>query len=349
MASSNSICAGIATTLTAMNASGASNALNFDGVNDYMATNFDCDVSMVPVTTWEAWVYPTTQNGNWQMIMSIEDGGWDRFIAINNLNVYMGYGCGGWNPTSLTLNQWQHIAVVYNEPGNQIIFYKNGVAYPFTIPGGCTHSAAVKFTLACSTQGAPGQFFAGALDEVRLWNVARTQAQIVANMSVTIPSNSSGLVLNYQFNEGSGLTTANAVGASYTGTLTNGPTWQGPSTAPITTSGLATGTFSWSNGATTASIVVSPTVTTAYTVINTNTASCSATSTPITLTVTPLPVIAVSGFTAICVGQTATLVANGANTYTWSNASTASSITLSPTSDLSYSVRGTAAGCEGST
>jgi hypothetical protein len=58
------------------------------------------------------------------MIMSIEEGGWDRFIAINNLNVYMGYGCGGWNPTTLSLNQWQHIAVVYNEPGNQIIFYK---------------------------------------------------------------------------------------------------------------------------------------------------------------------------------------------------------------------------------
>ena len=113
VASSNSICLGNSTTLTVLSGAGASNALNFDGVNDYMATNFDCDVNVVPVTTWEAWVYPTTQNGNWQMIMGIEDGGWDRFIAINNLNVYLGYGCNGWNPTSLTLNQWQQIPHIH--------------------------------------------------------------------------------------------------------------------------------------------------------------------------------------------------------------------------------------------
>jgi len=94
--------------------------------------------------------------------------------------------------------------------------------------------------------------------------------------------------------------------------------------------------------------VVSPSVTTSYSVINTNTASCTASSAPITITVTPLPVVSISGSSAICVGQTATLVANGANTYTWSNASTASSITLSPASNTSYSLTGTAAGCIGS-
>jgi hypothetical protein len=342
----NTLCAGNSSTLSIVSGSGASNALNFDGVNDYMATNFDCDVNVVPVTTWEAWVYPTSQNGNWQMIMSIEDGGWDRFIAINNLNVYLGYGCNGWNPTSLTLNQWQHIAVVYNEPANQIIFYKNGVAYPYTIPGGCSHSSAVKYALACSTQGSPGQFFAGSLDEVRVWNVARTQAEIVANMSVTIPSNSSGLVLNYQFNEGTGINTANLVGASYTGTLSNGPTWQVPSTAPITSP--VVGTFTWSTGANTSSITINPTVTTSYSVAFTTTAGCIGTSPLATVNVNPLPVISISGSSAICVGETATLVANGANTYTWSNASTATSITLSPASNTSYSLTGTAAGCIGS-
>ncbi|NDI17762.1 MAG: LamG domain-containing protein, partial [Verrucomicrobia bacterium] len=257
----------------------------------------------------------------------------------------MGYGCNGWNPTSLTLNQWQHIAVVYNEPANQIIFYKNGVAYPYTIPGGCTHSSAVKYTLACSTQGSPGQFFAGSLDEVRVWNVARTQAQIVANMSVTIPSNSSGLVLNYQFNEGTGVNTANLVGAAYTGTLTNGPTWQVPSTAPITSPVVST--YTWSTGANTSSITINPTVTTSYSVAFTTTAGCIGTSPLATVNVNPLPVVSISGSSAICVGETATLVANGANTYTWSNASTASSITLSPASNTSYSLTGTAAGCIG--
>jgi hypothetical protein len=41
------------------------------------------------------------------------------------------------------------------------------------------------------------------MDEVRIWNVARTQPQIAANRSLTIPGNSAGLVAYYQFNESS--------------------------------------------------------------------------------------------------------------------------------------------------
>jgi hypothetical protein len=45
-------------------------------------------------------------------------------------------------------------------------------------------------------------FFAGILDEVRVWNVARTQDQIISTMNSELAGTESGLVLNYHFNQG---------------------------------------------------------------------------------------------------------------------------------------------------
>jgi hypothetical protein len=179
----------------------ASNGLDFDGVNDYSLTNLNLDVSVVPITTWEAWVYPTANDGNYRMIMGIEDTGWDRFVAINSGNFIVGYGCGGWSPVSIDLNKWQHIAVVFNEASNVLLFYKNGVEYTISTAG-CSHSSNVKFAIGCSQQGALGQFYQGAMDDVRIWNVARTQAEIQGNMNSELLGTETGLVAYYPFNQG---------------------------------------------------------------------------------------------------------------------------------------------------
>ena len=57
------------------------------------------------------------------------------------------------------------------------------------------------------------------MDEVRLWDVARTQAQIQSTMFSEIPANTPGLVAYYRFNQGT-------VGADNTGptTLTDAAT-----------------------------------------------------------------------------------------------------------------------------
>jgi hypothetical protein len=206
------------------------NSLNFNGINNSVVTTLpsNLDENNKITTTWEAWIYPTSNDGNWRMIMSVEDGGWDRFLAMNGGKFYLGYGCSGWNPTTIDLNQWQHVAVVYNEAANQIIFYKNGVAYNFTIPNGCSHTSNVKFGIGCSQQSGPTQFFSGTIDEVRVWNVARTQAQIQAAMNSELSGTESGLQAYYKFDQGIaggnnvGLTTLtdNSTGG-HNGTLNN--------------------------------------------------------------------------------------------------------------------------------
>ncbi|MEO7088819.1 MAG: hypothetical protein ABIZ51_08520, partial [Bacteroidia bacterium] len=85
----------------------------------------------------------------------------------------------------------------------------------------------------------------------------------------------------------------------------------------LTASGSTT--YSWSTGATTNSITVSPATTTSYTVTGTS-SGCTATAT-VTLVVSPPPTITVNSPT-ICVGTNVILTPGGAVTYSWSTGAT---------------------------
>jgi hypothetical protein len=103
---------------------------------------------------------------------------------------------------------------------------------------------------------------------------------------------------------------------------------------------MAAVTYSWSNGATTSSIIVSPSVTTTYSVIITSTTGCTGSSAAAIVTINPLPSLSILGSNTICSGQMLTLTASGANTYTWSN-SVINAVAFAPSSSNVYTVTGT--------
>jgi len=120
-------------------------------------------------------------------------------------------------------------------------------------------------------------------------------------------------------------------------TIPNGTICSGQSFT-LTPSGAST--YTYSSG----SPIVSPTVTSAYTVMGTSAQGCvSALSATSTVTVNNNPTISVSSG-AICQGQSFTLLPSGASTYTYSSGSAV----VSPTITSSYTVTGTSAqGCVG--
>ena len=125
-------------------------------------------------------------------------------------------------PTA-TPNAWNHIAVVLN--GNSVTLYMNGVPIKGTL--GYTPNIVSK-NFAIGSTDYPGRLFTGKIDEVRIWNVARTQAEIQANMYVRICSTANGLVAYYPLNQGipggnnAGVTVADDVTANNNnGTLNN--------------------------------------------------------------------------------------------------------------------------------
>jgi hypothetical protein len=98
--------------------------------------------------------------------------------------------------------------------------------------------------------------------------------------------------------------------------------------------------YLWNTGATTASIVVSPSVSTTYTVTATDANGCTATSSK-TVSVNTTPVISIAGDDLICEGGSVTLTASGASSYLWNTGATSPSITVSPTVSTTYTVTAT--------
>jgi large repetitive protein len=126
-----------------------------------------------------------------------------------------------------------------------------------------------------------------------------------------------------------------------------------PSTPSITPSGATTFceggsvtltapagfSYSWSNGATSQSIVV--TASGSYSVTVTNASGCSAASAATNVTVYPAastPSITPSGATTFCEGGSVTLTASGGSGYLWSNGATTQSITVSASGSYSVTV-----------
>ena len=59
----------------------------------------------------------------------------------------------------------------------------------------------------------------GKIDEVRIWNVVRSDAEIADYYDKQAAGTETGLVVCYHANEGSGTSVANAVSGSHTGTF----------------------------------------------------------------------------------------------------------------------------------
>ncbi len=196
--------------------------LMFDGENDYIATTLDTQPSALPATTWEAWVKPTRNINHWDMILSTDDGGWDRFVGINGGQFRVSHGKEAWNPVNADINQWQHIAVVYSAD-KQIKFYKNGTEYVYSGQSSIG-STKLPFHIGRSA-GNTSQCFQGLMTEVRVWDSARTAAEIQNDMHCRLTGNEPGLVGYWPLNEGQGTTGTDRSNQGHDGTI-NGATWE---------------------------------------------------------------------------------------------------------------------------
>ena len=217
------------------------NALNFDGVNDYLVldnvgSNTAFQFANTTNYTLEAWVNRSAASSSASLIISKQNGGvaGNYSLGINtNGQPYVSREASPWvvnATTSIPLNQWTHIAGVFD--GSSLKIYINGVLNnSIAASGNITPSSttAIKVAIGCMySTGTPSNFFNGSIDEARIWNVARTATQIQQNYLSQLQGNESGLVGYYNFNQGiaagdnSTITTAtNAVSSVSNGTLTN--------------------------------------------------------------------------------------------------------------------------------
>lgn len=140
-----------------------------------------------------------------------------------------------------------------------------------------------------------------------------------------------GDVCDYSITAGSGMLVANV-------NVHDTVICQGQSVNLIATGG---NTYVWSNGANTASINVSPSVSTTYTVTisggNPLCPNANVLSSFIDVYQTPSVGISAND-TTLCSGQSVTITATGGGTYLWSSGQNTESITVTPSSNTTYTV-----------
>lgn len=220
----------------------AGNALSFGG-SAYVAAG---SLSIPSNFTIEAWIRPTSTPGETYVFAKDRSGQGgaqcrfgllatgEAFFILSDANggTYGLYGSDYAlrSPAALPSNAWSHVAVT--KSGAQFVLYVNGasVAQVTTSSIFSYGGPAVELRIGgrvASNGTALAGGFNGTIDEVRLWNVARTQGEIVARMRSPIGLSSpeaANLVASWRFDEGSGTTAADEKSAA-NGTLVGGPTW----------------------------------------------------------------------------------------------------------------------------
>src|SRR5215211_6171073 len=126
--------------------------------------------------------------------------------------------------TAVTSNVWHHAAASYD--GTSWKLYLDGVLDAKLAVGQPPRSDSIQhaaLATALNSSGVAAGFFQGDLDEARIWNYARTGAQIRSARDDELASAPS-LLGRFGMNEGSGTSVGNSAGAA-SGTAVNGPSW----------------------------------------------------------------------------------------------------------------------------
>ena len=170
---------------------GAWSVTNATTAGKYIEVPSTAALNPIDQVTFEAWVSNTTSGQTCRSILgkNFADAYWVG-ICSNTLRSYIKGSASVKDGGTVPNAQWTHVAVTYD--GTNRKHYVNGelvATFPETGPMP-VNSSPLRLGSDVSWDYTPN----GALDEVRLWNVARTQDQIRSTINVPISTVQPGLV-----------------------------------------------------------------------------------------------------------------------------------------------------------
>lgn len=168
--------------------------------------------------TVEAWIklnsYPTSGTATIIARDSTNTGFGCRINTSGQLEWFYGNGT---NTTTLDtyqaipLNRWVHIAAVVTSTAiGTGAAYLNGASVPIVIAVGATIFAQASTNLNVGGDAAANTYFDGSISELRVWGVAQSQANVQANMAISLTGSESNLLALFQGNGNFNDKTSNA-------------------------------------------------------------------------------------------------------------------------------------------
>ena len=200
------------------------NAISLNGSSQYVWVADNNALDLTNNFTVEAWIKPNSFNALGGIVTKYNSASSNGFtFTLGGTSPYTSIGfCGQYTATGLlTAGKWYHVAGVVS--GGQVTIYIDGVSVK-TGTAGPLAANSDPMTIGRDYTPTP-RYFNGSFDEVRIWNVARSQDSIRARMYNVAMSNASGLVAYYQCNESTGATTLTSLTGSNNGTVYSSPSF----------------------------------------------------------------------------------------------------------------------------
>jgi hypothetical protein len=165
-------------------------ALSFNGTNAQVVVNDSASLHLTTAVTLEAWVNPSSAPTGWQdVIYKPVDNYFLEASSTNGNKPGTGVLLTSsaepitYGSTQLAANTWAHLAMTYD--GTTLKIYVNGALVTSTTQSGTITTSTNALQIGGDT--IYGQYFKGLIDEVRIYNVALTQAQIQSDMATALP------------------------------------------------------------------------------------------------------------------------------------------------------------------
>ena len=190
-----------------VNLTQASQGLSFDGIDSYVNVGDKASLVVSNAMTMQAWINPTRAYISYEPEAFIDKQGEYQLFRFPDGTIQWAFANTdpGWYAINTgyvaPLNQWTNITVTYDL--GLIKTYANGIlVHTYNGAGniGDIFPDHNDFEIGRSLLDGTGSYFQGSIDDVRIWNKARTQTEIQADLNRELTGNETGLVGYWNFN-----------------------------------------------------------------------------------------------------------------------------------------------------
>jgi hypothetical protein len=195
---------------------GTAGAIDLDGSNDGLAVSDNPVLDIQNQITIETWINPSNISQNYPRIVAKgdastnygnfgayelalngetgDDNASTAFATLVDANTNEPYWVGSYS--NIQFDTWTHLATTYD-----------GTYYRFYVNGALQDEYMVYITISTNNEvlsigkwfSGNHNSFAGQIDEVRIWDIARTGEEIVSNMNQILDGDETGLVGYWSF------------------------------------------------------------------------------------------------------------------------------------------------------
>ncbi|NEP89362.1 MAG: hypothetical protein F6K18_22400 [Okeania sp. SIO2C2] len=215
----------------------AESALSFDGTDNYVDLGNPSELQITGSQTIEMWVKPLSLANRQSLFCKAYNGEGAITLEVDGKLSYY-YGTGGNNPSEASMDtdtfqgilsdfgllrdEWSHIAIVRNFQSRTLTWYIDGAFAGEEI---ITKDAATAGSENVFLAKGYADNFNGCIDEVRIWNRARSGDEINEDRHHRLVGREIGLVGYWRFDENTDTTVYDQTDNANNGTI-NGATWQ---------------------------------------------------------------------------------------------------------------------------